>query len=69
MEIAMSKFMNGNKKAEVTKTENGYTVNMYLDDKFLQKRNVRHIDDAEALAEDFVLEEGDIGPKFLSENA
>ena len=65
----MSKFMNGNKKAEVTKTENGYTVNMYLDDKFLQKRNVRHIDDAEALAEDFVLEEGDIGPKFLSENA
>ena len=69
MEIAMSKFMNGNKKAEVTKTENGYTVSMYLDDKFLQKRNVRHIDDAEALAEDFVLEEGDIGPKFLSENA
>ena len=69
MEIAMSKFMNGNKKAEVTKTDNGYAVNMYLDDKFFQKRNVRHIDDAEALAEDFVLEEGESGPKFLSENA
>ena len=65
----MSKFMNGNKKAEVTKTDNGYAVNMYLDDKFFQKRNVRHIDDAEALAEDFVLEEGESGPKFLSENA
>lgn len=65
----MSKFMNGNKKAEVTKTDNGYAVNMYLDDKFFQKRNVRSIDDAEALAEDFVLEEGQSGPKFLSENA
>ena len=65
----MSKFMNGNKKAEVTKTDNGYAVNMYLDDKFFQKRNVRNIDDAEALAEDFVLEDGESGPTFLSENA
>lgn len=69
MEIAMSKFMNGNKKADVLKTDGGYCVNMYLDDKFFQKRNVRSIDDAEALAEDFVLEEGESGPKFLSENA
>jgi hypothetical protein len=69
MEIPMSKFMNGNKKADVTKTDNGYAVNMYLDDKFFQKRIVRHIDDAEALAEDFVLEEGASGPKFLSEDA
>jgi hypothetical protein len=68
MEIAMSKFMNGNKKADVIKTDNGYAVNMYLDDKFFQKRNVFNIDDAEALAEDFVLEEGDSGPKFLNEN-
>ena len=65
----MSKFMNGNKKAEVIKTDNGYSVNMYLDDKFYQKRVVRYIDDAEALAEDFVLEEGESGPKFLSEDA
>lgn len=64
----MSKFMNGNKKADVIKTDNGYAVNMYLDDKFLQKRNVFNIDDAEALAEDFVLEEGTSGPKFLSED-
>ena len=42
---------------------------MYLDDKFFQKRIVRHIDDAEALAEDFVLEEGETGPRFLSEDA
>jgi len=69
MEISMSKFMNGNKKADVTKTDNGYAVNMYLDDKFFQKRIVRHIDDAEALAEDFVLAEGESGPKFLSEDA
>ena len=65
----MSKFMNGNKKADVIKTEVGYSVKMYLDDKFYQKRNVMSIDDAEALAENFVLEEGESGPKFLSENA
>ena len=65
----MSKFMNGNKKADVIKTDTGYSVNMYLDNKFLQKRNLSNIDDAEALAEDFVLEENNVGPKFLSENA
>lgn len=64
----MSKFMNGNKKADVLKSENGYIINMYLDDKFYQKRHMVSIDDAEALAEDFVLEEGTDGPKFLSEN-
>jgi hypothetical protein len=69
MEIAMSKFMNGNKKADVLRTDNGFAVNMYLDNKFYQKRIVRSIDDAEALAEDFVLEEGESGPTFLSENA
>ena len=68
MEISMSKFMNGNKKADVIRTEVGYSVNMYLDDKFYQKRNVRSIDDAEAIAEDFVLEDGQSGPTFLSEN-
>lgn len=69
MEISVSKFMNGNKKANVVKTEAGYTVNMYLDNKMLQSRIMRSIDDAEALAEDYVLEEGESGPKFLSENA
>jgi hypothetical protein len=69
MEIAMSKFMNGNKRAEVLKTDSGYSINMYLDEKFLQKRNTFTIDDAEALAEDFVLEGEASGPTFLNENA
>lgn len=69
MEKEISKFFNGSKTANVTKSENGYNVNMYLDNKFLQKRVVFSIDDAEALAEDYVLEGEDSGPTFLSENA
>jgi hypothetical protein len=41
---------------------------MYLDNKFLQKRHCKTIDDAEAIAEDFVLEGGESGPTLLSEN-
>lgn len=69
MEKELSKFFNGPKTATVDKTDNGYAVNMYLDNKFLQKRYCSNIDDAEALAEDFVLEGDDAGPTFLSENA
>lgn len=69
MEMEMSKFFNGPKTANVAKTDNGYVVNMYLDNKFLQKRYCNNIDDAEALAEDFVLEGDNNGPSFLSENA
>ena len=69
MEKEVSKFFNGSKTADVTKTDNGYVVNMYLDNKFLQKRYCNNIDDAEALAEDFVLEGDNTNPTFLSENA
>jgi hypothetical protein len=69
MEKEMSKFFNGPKTADVSKTDNGYVVTMYLDNKFLQKRHCSNIDDAEALAEDFVLEGDNAGPSFLSENA
>lgn len=67
--MEISKFFNGSKTANVMKSENGFVVNMYMDNKFLQKRNCISIDDAEALAEDFVLEGGESGPSFLSENA
>lgn len=69
MEKELSKFFNGPKTANVMKSENGYVVNMYLDNKFLQKRYASTIDDAEALAEDYVLDGEDNGPTFLSENA
>ena len=69
MEKEVSKFFNGSKTANVAKSENGYVVNMYLDNKFLQKRHCNNIDDAEALAEDYVLEGDNNSPTFLSENA
>jgi hypothetical protein len=68
MEKEISKFYNGPKTANVTKSDNGYVVDMYLDNKFLQKRHCKTIDDAEAIAEDFVLEGGESGPTLLSEN-
>ena len=69
MEKEVSKFFNGSKTADVTKTDNGYVVNMYLDNKFLQKRYCNNIDDAEALAEDFVLDESGPNTQLLNENA
>lgn len=69
MEREISKFFNGNKTANVTKIDNGYSVNMYLDNKFLQKRHCFNIDDAESLAEDYVLGDESSGPTFLSEDA
>lgn len=69
MEKEISKFFNGDKTANVTKSDNGYVVDMYLNNKFLQKRHCASIDDAEAVAEDFVLEGEEGGPTFLSENA
>jgi hypothetical protein len=69
MEKEISKFFNGTKTANVTKSDNGYVVDMFLDNKFLQKRHCKNIDDAEAIAEDFVLEGNESGPTFLSEDA
>ena len=68
MERKLSKFFNGNKKAEVTMEGFFYTVTMYLDNQVFQKRKVDTIEAAENLAEDYVLD-GESGPTLLSENA
>lgn len=65
----MSKFFNGNKRAEIQKTDYGYSVNFYIDNKFTHKQNVGSLHSAEDLAEDFVLEGDSGGPTLLNENA
>ena len=69
MEREMSKFFNGNKKAEVSKEGFFYSVTMYIDEQVILKRKVDSIDEAENMAEDFVMEGESSGPKFLNENA
>lgn len=65
----MSKFFNGNKRAEIQKTDFGYSVSLFIDNKFAYKQIVSDIDAAEDLAEDFVLEGDGGGPTLLNENA
>ena len=67
--LELSKYFNKNKKAVVYKTDIGdFIVEMYLNDKIIQKRNVHNTQSAEELAEDFVLEENS-GPSLLNEDA
>ena len=66
--LEQSKFFNGNKKAIVYKTNEQFTVFMYLDDRIVQKRAFTDPQSAENLAEDFVLGETG-GSQLLNENA
>jgi hypothetical protein len=67
MMVELSKFYSDDerRRAEVEYTGNGFLVNFYLDEKLIQKRTTHSEDDAEMIAEDFVL--GQSGPSFLSE--
>lgn len=55
-----------NKKAEIKKTDSGFLVNLYLDNKLYQKRTTLNVDEAETIAEDFVIGSLD-GPQFLND--
>ena len=66
--LEQSKFFNGNKKAIVYKTDEQFTVYMYLDDRIVQKRAFMNSQAAENLAEDFVMGETG-GSQLLNENA
>lgn len=65
--MVLSSFFNGKKRALVEKTEVGYSVTLYLDEKLYQKRNCNDAQYAENIAEDFVLS-GNNGPSLLNES-
>jgi len=65
--MELSKFMNGDKKAIVERSEYNYTIVYYLNEKIIKKEVTADYQKAEDLAEDYVLAEDKKGPSFLVE--
>ena len=65
--MELSKFTNGDKKAIIIRKEYNYTVEFYLKNKIVSREVTADFSKAEALAENFTLEEGAGGPSLLTE--
>lgn len=65
--MELSKFMNGDKKAIVERADFNYTVVYYLNEKIIKKEVTANYQQAEGMAEDYVLAEEKKGPNFLTE--
>jgi len=65
--MELSKFMNGDKKAIVERSEYNYTIVYYLNEKIIKKEVTADYQKAEGLAEDYVLAEDKKGPSSLVE--
>lgn len=65
--MELSKFMNGDKKAIVERADFNYTIVYYLNDKVIKKEVTANYQQAEDMAEDYVLAEEKKGPNFLVE--
>jgi hypothetical protein len=65
--MELSKFMNGDKKAIVERADFNYTIVYYLNDKVIKKEVTANYQQAEDMAEGYVLAEEKKGPNFLVE--
>jgi hypothetical protein len=65
--MELSKFMNGDKKAIVERSEYNYTIVYYLNEKVIKKETTADYKQAEDMAEDYILAEEKKGPSFLVE--
>jgi hypothetical protein len=65
--MELSTFMNGDKKAVVQREDYNYTIMYYLNNKIIKKETTANYQQAENLAEDYVLAEEKKGPSFLVE--
>ena len=65
--MELSKFMNGDKKAIVEGSEYNYTIVYYLNEKIIKKEVTADYQEAQGLAEDYVLAEEKKGPSLLVE--
>jgi hypothetical protein len=65
--MELSTFMNGDKKAVVQREDYNYTIVYYLNNKIIKKETTANYQQAENLAEDYVLAEEKKGPEFLVE--
>lgn len=67
--MELSKFSNGDKRAIIMREDYTYTVTYYLKDKVIKKDLIANYQQAESMAEDFILSEDNKGPTLLSEDA
>lgn len=65
--MEISKFINGDKRAVIQREEYNYTIVYYLSEKVIKKEIISDYQQAESLAEDYVLAEEKKGPSFLVE--
>jgi len=65
--MKLSTFINGDKKAIVERAEFKYTIVYYLNDKVIKKEITENYQQAEDMAENYVLAEEKKGPEFLIE--
>jgi hypothetical protein len=65
--MELSKFMNGDKKAIVERSEYNYTIVYYLNEKVIKKEVTADYKKAEDMAEEYILAEEKKGPSFLVE--
>jgi hypothetical protein len=65
--MELSKFMNGDKKAIVERSDYNYTIVYYLNEKVIKKETTADYKQAEDMAEDYVLAEEKKGPSLLVE--
>ncbi len=65
--MKLSTFMNGDKKAIVERADFNYTIIYYLNEKVIKKETTANYQQAEDMAEDYVLAEEKKGPSFLVE--
>ena len=66
MQVAISEFYNGNRKAVVNKGVGAYSIEYYIDERVVQKTQHWSRDEAEDLAENFVYNGGK--PVLLNEH-
>ena len=67
--MELSKFINGDKKATITREDFTYTISYYLNDRIVRKEVVSDSQKAEDLAEDYIMSESRDGPGLLNENS
>ena len=63
-----SEYLNGSKKATISKNDEVWEVSMYMDNRILQKTVVSNAQHAETIAEDFINAGSFMSPTLLNEN-
>lgn len=67
-DMELSKFTNGDKTVVIHRADFHYTLNYYLNNRLLRTEVVADFNNAEHLAEEYIME-GNAGPSLLNEES